>query len=384
MNSTYANHKFLKIIIIFVTCLFMAFSLAGCSKTTEKKKSKTTKKTKTTEITKMSVEKLYKITSDVEVAKKYKGKKIKVSGYYYININLENNSSIKYIQDSPAESNYAVEINDRRLIGEKYIGGEKLELVGEVTVDGGLVNFLADPDGITIDGEKAGQYFSSKKQTVEVTSIKDFVDNQDYFLGTVVKLHGKLIVDKGQFNNDDVFIQDEKTKTRLDLGTQHTELEDLISQGTDDVILTMCYVKHTWFGTYSSANEEDNIEYDARVFNILAKTDNITVKEKKLSLNKDYSHHVTVEDVTNDYDNLKGKLVSLDGYGGGSEYVSEREDMVAYKIYDEDLTHAVRIFPKNAKKYKLDFYFNLDHKYTMKGVLKTAKEGFIYLEVDEN
>ena len=328
MNGTYANHKYLKIIIILVTCLFMTFSLVGCSKTPEKKKSKTTtKKSKTTEVIEMSVKELNDVVNDSSKTKKYADKTIKVTGYYFIDIDLQNDTATKFIQDNAVDAQYAVVIDDKDKISEDYIGGETLELEGTLGEKDSMTVFVANK--IVIDGNEIG---ATEKTNDEETSNDK---------GTV-----KVIK---------------------------------INNGVTDVIVTIGYYKSEGVGTNT------NVQEQVQVLNIQDKTDSIKVKEKKLSTDKKYSKVVTVQELSSNFKKYKGKLITLEGYGGLVGDYDNNHLPVSYKLGTETLDDdGIRIFSKHVNEYQVNYYFRDGHKYTFKGKTKESKEGYIYLEVDEN
>lgn len=384
MNGTYANHKYLKIIIILVTCLFMTFSLVGCSKTPEKKKSKTTtKKSKTTEVIEMSVKELNDVVNDSSKTKKYADKTIKVTGYYFIDIDLQNDTATKFIQDNAVDAQYAVVIDDKDKISEDYIGGETLELEGTLGEKDSMTVFVANK--IVIDGNEIGatektndEETSNDKGTVKVIKIQDLLDNKEYLLGTEFKLCGKLVRDKADDGSYTVYITDEKTNARFDMG-ENGELIDKINNGVTDVIVTIGYYKSEGVGTNT------NVQEQVQVLNIQDKTDSIKVKEKKLSTDKKYSKVVTVQELSSNFKKYKGKLITLEGYGGLVGDYDNNHLPVSYKLGTETLDDdGIRIFSKHVNEYQVNYYFRDGHKYTFKGKPKESKEGYIYLEVDEN
>ena len=382
------KYNFRKVLYVFFVGI-LSISLIGCSDKNSNNNKNSVKK-KDNEIIELSVKELNEIASDIDEAKKYEDKKIKVKGYYWLNINLERDTATKYIQDSPADANYTVPLNDCGLLGEDYIGGEKLELIGNVSVAGSLVDFMIT--SAVVDGKPVGENGTTENKTITVTKISDFKNNKDYYQGTEVTLYGKIIAKplENDPNSNSYYLEDVKTKDKIKLnGICHIlDFNKLIEKGNPYVIVTFTYEKSHNEGDFTYEDDSKNYFYDETYVSAIEKTDNIKIKEKKKS-NKDYSTIVTVEELSNNFDKYDGKLISLEGYGTAKGYVKDGYDPVIYNfLANKNDDCFVKILSKTRDKNRVStetiYGFLTTHKYLIKGTPGKDDSGDIYLEVDQN
>ena len=378
------KYNFRKVLYVFFVGI-LSISLIGCSDKNSNKNTNSVKK-KTNQSIEVSVKELKEIVTNEEEGEKYKNSKIKVKGFYDYYEDSSDGKVTKYIEDNNQDANYMVELEDDGFFYEDHLPGDAIELVGKLNKLKDKTNFKIL--SAVVNGKKV---IKNEKKTIEVTKIKDFLDNKDYYQGTEVTLYGKIILEKDDSNNEKYYLEDVKTKDRLELNTNCDKISfsSLIEKDNPYIILNFTYLEDHDEDDVTYSDDSKNYGYSEVYVWAREKTDRVIIHEKKKE-NKNYDTVVTPEELYNNFSKYEGKLISLEGYGNtdSNDGFNQNGDSI---LMEKNFmsTSRVTIYSKNDDPDSMEnssiYKCFLDqHKYLVKGTPKENSNGKIYLVVDQN